>query len=163
MKKIAILLLLLPLTVTAFASSTPNPKIAPELQGYSSTQQVQIIVQYAPGTQLSCTGIIGLVDCLLNDIVKLGGTIVGPLPLVNGSDTPGPHYAFSSSSLTDGENRIRLYSIQDEQWKLVFDPEKLIWTLFNLRDDQKETKNVANEQPVELQRLKSALLQKISN
>ena len=61
-----------------------NPKISPELQGYTATQQVQVIVQYAPGTQLNCNGLLGLVDCLLNDVVKLGGTILGDLPLING-------------------------------------------------------------------------------
>ena len=49
-----------------------------------STQQVQVIVQYAPGTQVNCSGLIGLVDCLVNDIMKLGGTILGQLPLING-------------------------------------------------------------------------------
>ena len=42
------------------------------------------MIQYAPGTQLSCGGLLGLVDCLLNDVLKLGGTILGDLPLVNG-------------------------------------------------------------------------------
>ena len=58
--------------------------MSPELRGYNSTQQVQVIVQYAPGTQVNCSGLLGLVDCLVNDVVKLGGTILGRLPLVNG-------------------------------------------------------------------------------
>ena len=33
---------------------------------------------------MNCTGLLGLVDCLLNDVVKLGGTVLGQLPLVNG-------------------------------------------------------------------------------
>ena len=33
---------------------------------------------------MNCSGLLGLVDCLLNDILKLGGTILGDLPLVNG-------------------------------------------------------------------------------
>ena len=43
-----------------------------------------MIVQYAPGTQVNCNGLLGLVSCLVNDVVKLGGTILGQLPLVNG-------------------------------------------------------------------------------
>ena len=43
-----------------------------------------MIVQYAPGTQVNCTSLLGLVSCLVNDVVKLGGTILGQLPLVNG-------------------------------------------------------------------------------
>ena len=35
------------------------------------TQQANIIVQYAPGTQLNCSGLLGLVDCLLNDILQV--------------------------------------------------------------------------------------------
>jgi serine protease AprX len=61
-----------------------NSKISPDLQGLSSGSQVQVIVQYAPGTQVSCGGLLGLVDCLLNDIVQLGGRILGEIPLVNG-------------------------------------------------------------------------------
>lgn len=60
-----------------------NSKISSDLQGLGSGAQVQVIVQYAPGTQVTCTGLLGLVDCLLNDVVKLGGKILGQLPLVN--------------------------------------------------------------------------------
>jgi serine protease AprX len=61
-----------------------NTKISPDLQGLSSGSQVQVIVQYAPGTQVSCGGLLGLVDCLVNDVLQLGGTILGDIPLVNG-------------------------------------------------------------------------------
>ena len=61
-----------------------NSKIAPELQGYTSSQPVQVIVQYAPGTQLNCSGLLGLVDCVVNDVVNLAGKVVGQLPLING-------------------------------------------------------------------------------
>src|SRR5580698_11324190 len=80
MKRLLVLLLI----VTGTLAYADNSKISPELQGNTSTQQVQVIVQYAPGTQLNCTGLLGLVDCLLNDVVKLGGTVLGQLPLVNG-------------------------------------------------------------------------------
>src|ERR1700751_766968 len=81
MKKVVLLLLLVALVTTAYADDS---KVSPELRNYTSTQQVQIVVQYAPGTQVNCSGLLGLVDCLLNDILKLGGTILGQLPLVNG-------------------------------------------------------------------------------
>src|SRR5580698_1485666 len=77
-------LLLILLIATGTLAYADNSKISPELQGNTSSQQVQVIVQYKPGTQVSCSGLLGLVDCLLNDIVKLGGTILGQLPLING-------------------------------------------------------------------------------
>jgi subtilisin family serine protease len=74
--------------VTA-AAVTPaygsNPaKLSPDLRNVPANQKVQVIVQYAPGTQVQCTGLLGLVDCLVNDVTKLGGTVLGDLPLVNG-------------------------------------------------------------------------------
>ena len=82
MKRVVLVLLLLFGTVSL--AHAGNPKISPELQAYKPGQQIQVIVQYAPGTQVSCTGLLGLVDCLLNDVTKLGGTVLGQLPLVNG-------------------------------------------------------------------------------
>ncbi len=80
MKKTLALLLILSATL-AYADDS---KISPELRNYPSTQQAQVIVQYAPGTQVTCSGLLGLVGCLVNDILKLGGTILGQLPLING-------------------------------------------------------------------------------
>src|ERR1700757_4498234 len=80
MKKLVLLVLIVSVTV-AYAD---NSKISPDLRDKPSSAKVQVIVQYAPGTQISCNGLLGLVGCLLNDIVKLGGTILGQLPLVNG-------------------------------------------------------------------------------
>src|ERR1700688_3611007 len=79
MKKLIFLLLIATATV-AFAD---NSKLAPELTGKQSTRQVRVIVQYAPGTQINCNSLLGLVNCLVNDIVKLGRTILAPLPIVN--------------------------------------------------------------------------------
>lgn len=82
MRRNCILLLLVmaaPLTLLA-----DNSKISPDLQNSTYTGQTQVVVQYAPGTQVNCTGLLGLIDCLVNDVVKLGGTILGQLPLVNG-------------------------------------------------------------------------------
>src|SRR5579864_786562 len=84
MKKLIVLLFLATLACSAFAATANNPKLSPELQGYNSSQQVRIIVQYAPGTQVNCSGLLGLVNCLVNDIVQLGGQVLAPLPLVNG-------------------------------------------------------------------------------
>ena len=80
MKKFLLLLLIASVTL----AHANDAKISPELRGYKSTKQVQVIVQYAPGTQVNCSSLLGLVSCLVNDVVKLGGTILGQLPLVNG-------------------------------------------------------------------------------
>jgi serine protease AprX len=82
MKRNCILLLLVltaPLTMLA-----DNSKISPDLQNSISTGQTQVVVQYAPGTQLTCSGILGLLGCIVNDVLKLGGAVLGQLPIVNG-------------------------------------------------------------------------------
>src|ERR1700746_856158 len=61
-----------------------NSKISPELQSLPSTQNAQVIVKYVPGTTVTCSGLFGLIDCLANDILSLGGQILGQVPLVNG-------------------------------------------------------------------------------
>src|SRR5579864_3930021 len=80
MKKLLVLFLI----AAAAVASANDSKLSPELRGNHSTKQVQVIVQYAPGAKVNCTGLLGLVDCLVNDVVKLGGTVVGQLPVVNG-------------------------------------------------------------------------------
>jgi serine protease AprX len=82
MKRNCIILLLLlaaPLTMLA-----DNSKISPDLQSSTYTGQTQVVVQYTPGTQLTCSGILGLLGCVVNDVLKLGGTVLGELPIVNG-------------------------------------------------------------------------------
>jgi serine protease AprX len=81
MKRTLILVLALLAPLSLFAD---NSKISPDLQNSTSTGQVQVVVQYAPGTQLSCSGLLGLLGCVVNDVLKLGGAILGQLPLVNG-------------------------------------------------------------------------------
>lgn len=76
-----IFLMVLAMPLAMFAD---NSKISPDLQNSSSTSQQRVVVQYAPGTQLSCNGLLGLLGCVLNDVVKLGGAILGQLPIVNG-------------------------------------------------------------------------------
>jgi serine protease AprX len=79
-----LIFLLLVLIGVPSALLADNTKISPDLQNSSSTSKVQVVVQYAPGTQLNCGGLLGLVGCLLTDVTRLGGTILGQLPLVNG-------------------------------------------------------------------------------
>lgn len=81
MKRILILVLALLAPLSMFGD---NSKISPDLQNSGSTGQMQVVVQYAPGTQLSCSGLLGLVGCVVNDVLKLGGTVLGQLPIVNG-------------------------------------------------------------------------------
>jgi serine protease AprX len=76
---ILVLALLAPLSLFA-----DNSKISPDLQNSTYTGQTQVVIQYAPGTQLSCSGILGLLGCVVNDVLKLGGAILGQLPIVNG-------------------------------------------------------------------------------
>src|ERR1700683_5017092 len=77
-------LLVLLLVITATLASANDAKISPELRSYPATQQANVIVQYAPGAPVNCSGLLGLVDCLVNDVVQLGGTVLSDLPLVNG-------------------------------------------------------------------------------
>ena len=85
MKKCFVLALALWLALP-LASWADDSKISPDLRGIQPGQQVQVIVQYAPGTQLNCSGLAGLLNlnCLLNTIENLGGIILGPIPLING-------------------------------------------------------------------------------
>jgi serine protease AprX len=80
-RNLMIFLMVLAMPLAMFAD---NSKISPDLQNSSSTSQQRVVVQYAPGTQLSCNGLLGLLGCVLNDVVKLGGAILGQLPIVNG-------------------------------------------------------------------------------
>jgi serine protease AprX len=81
MKRTLILVLALLAPLSLFAD---NSKISPDLQNSTSTSQEQVVVQYAPGTQLSCSGLLGLLGCVVNDVLKLGGTVLAQLPIVNG-------------------------------------------------------------------------------
>jgi serine protease AprX len=83
MKKAVLVFVLLSLVFSALTAFADDSKISPDLRGYSSNQQVKVIVQYAPGSQNSCKGLLGLVLCLTGDVLKLGGSILDELPLVN--------------------------------------------------------------------------------
>src|SRR3979409_1848232 len=80
MRKLLVFLLMAAVTV-AYADDS---KISPELRNQPSSQPAQVIVQYAPGTQLNCSGIFGFIGCVVNGILQLGGAILGQLPLING-------------------------------------------------------------------------------
>jgi len=81
MKRTLVLALALLAPLSLFAD---NSKISPDLQSSTYTGQTQVVVQYAPGTQLSCSGLLGLLGCVVNDVLKLGGAVLGQLPIVNG-------------------------------------------------------------------------------
>src|SRR5689334_5313713 len=83
MKKVILVFVILSLVFSALTAVADDSKISPDLRGYTSTKQVQVIVQYAPGSQNNCGGLLGFVLCLTSDILKLGGTILNQLPLVN--------------------------------------------------------------------------------
>jgi serine protease AprX len=78
---VAILALISTFSIAAFADDS---KISPDLRGMSSTTKVQVVVQFTSSPQASCGGLLGLVGCLTNAILNLGGTLLGDLPLVNG-------------------------------------------------------------------------------
>ena len=81
MKRTLILALAFLAPLSLFAD---NSKISPDLQSSTYSGQTQVVVQYAPGTQLSCSGLLGLLGCVVNDVLKLGGAVLGQLPIVNG-------------------------------------------------------------------------------
>jgi serine protease AprX len=82
MKKAIVVLVLLSLTFGALTAVADDSKISPDLRGLSPSKQEQVIVQYAPGSQ-NCGGLLGLMFCLVGDVLRLGGTILNDLPLLN--------------------------------------------------------------------------------
>jgi serine protease AprX len=82
--KLRLLVLITLLLVVPVASFADSAKISPDLQADTSTAKTQVVIQYVPGTQVNCSGLFGLLDCLVNDILRVGGTLLGQLPLVNG-------------------------------------------------------------------------------
>src|ERR1051326_6916052 len=63
-------ILLLVVLMAPLAMFADNSKISPDLLNSTSTAKVQVVVQYAPGTQVSCGGLLGLVP-LINGVVAL--------------------------------------------------------------------------------------------
>jgi serine protease AprX len=68
----------------ALPALADDSKISPDLRGYTSTTKTRVIVQFTSSPQASCGGLLGLVDCLVNVVVNLGGDVLGSLPLING-------------------------------------------------------------------------------
>ncbi len=76
-----ILLIVVSFSAAALADDT---KISPDLHGYTSATKTRVIVQFNSSPQASCGGLLGIVGCLVNTVLKLGGDILSDLPLVNG-------------------------------------------------------------------------------
>jgi serine protease AprX len=84
MKRFFSAITLLSLMASSLGAFANDAKISPDLRGTASTQKKQVIVQYVAGANTSCSGLLGLVGCVLNDVTSLGGQLLGSLPLVNG-------------------------------------------------------------------------------
>jgi serine protease AprX len=69
------------LSASAFAD---DAKISPDLRSYTSTTKTRVIVQFSSSAQTTCGGLLGLLGCVTNAVLNLGGDILGDLPLVNG-------------------------------------------------------------------------------
>ena len=68
------------------------------------------------------------------------------IPLIKGSVADSPdHYAFSASSIVGPENKIRLHSIQNSQWKLIYHTAENKFKLYNLKEDPHEDNDVNGE------------------
>lgn len=81
MKRFLVFVSLVIMLAAEAQASGNAAKIAPELLPYtSSNKQVKVIVQYAPN---SCGGLLGLVECLTQPILQIGGSVLQSLPLVN--------------------------------------------------------------------------------
>jgi len=84
MKRFFSAITLLSLMASSLGALANDAKISPDLRGTASTQKKQVIVQYVVGANTSCSGLLCLVGCVLNDVTSLGGQLLGSLPLVNG-------------------------------------------------------------------------------
>lgn len=76
-----IMLIVVSFSGGAWADDT---KISPDLLGYNSTTKTNVIVQFNSSPQASCGGLLGIVGCVVNTVLELGGNILSDLPLVNG-------------------------------------------------------------------------------
>lgn len=76
-----ILLIIVSFSAAALAD---DAKISPDLRGYTSTTKIPVIVQFSSSAQVSCSSLLGILNCLTNTILNLGGDLLADLPLVNG-------------------------------------------------------------------------------
>jgi serine protease AprX len=84
MQKLIAVLLVCSVVLGSSLAYGDDSKISPDLRGYHSNSKVQVIVQYAPNAKMNCGGLLGLLGCVVGDVLKLGGAVLNALPLVNG-------------------------------------------------------------------------------
>jgi len=84
MRKVLGVVLICALLASATIAVADDSKIAPDLRGYKSKTPVSVIVQYAPGTSFQCSGLLGLLGCVVGDVLNLGGSLLSLVPIVNG-------------------------------------------------------------------------------
>ena len=84
MKKTIVVVLICAFLASASLAVADDSKLSPDLRGYNSSTKVNVIVQWAPNAQTNCSGLFGLLGCVLGDVLKLGGSLLQALPLVNG-------------------------------------------------------------------------------
>ena len=58
-------------------------KLSSDLQGPNSGGTQQVLIQYDSSMQRNCDNLLSAVDCLVLNVVSMGGTVVQELPLVN--------------------------------------------------------------------------------
>src|SRR5579872_4213434 len=94
---VVLLLFSLMLSSAAATSSAPNPKLAPELQGLTGTQNVDVVIQYYDASkvqasqQQQCSGLLGcvvgalvsVVDSVLNLVGAIVEDVLGNLGIVH--------------------------------------------------------------------------------
>jgi len=83
-KIVAVLLVFAFCLSTATVAWGDDSKLSPDLRGYKGNTPVPVIVQYAPGTSFQCNGLLGLLGCVVGDVLHLGGELLSVLPVVNG-------------------------------------------------------------------------------
>jgi serine protease AprX len=83
MRKLIAILLVFAFLAAATLAVADDSKISPDLRGYNG-KAVPVIVQYAPGTNFQCNGLLGLLGCVVGDVLNLGGQLLSLLPVVNG-------------------------------------------------------------------------------
>src|SRR3954468_9844445 len=101
----------------ASRSWADDSKISPDLRNHTSNEKVQVIVQYAPSAQMSCSGLLGLLGCVVGDVLKLGGSVLQALSLVNGLVASLDHNGIVSLS---NQSNV-LYISRDRPVSLLMD------------------------------------------
>lgn len=79
------------------------------------------------------------------------------VPLLEGKREPGRLAFSSSSTLGDSRRDPRMFSVQDERFKLIYDADTRALTLYDLAQDPDETHDASRRRPQDLKRLLRAL------